>query len=270
MPELPEVQTFVNDLNSTFAGKTVVDFHLHRPNLRMPFDIAFLQSVFGPKQNQSITLLRFSRIGKLMRIATSTGEVEISLGMTGRFSPATPRKPALHEHITLIFSDETALGFVDPRRFGFWRKPQPNQVADPLVAAELREAFASTRMRQSARSIKEILMDQTFIGGIGNIYAAEALFRAGIHPQRSGKSLSLTQLRKLETAIPPLLNQAIAARGSTISSYQSLNGESGSFQQAHAVYGRTNEPCLKRGCNGIIVRLVQGGRSTWCCPFCQK
>ena len=206
--------------------------------------------------------------------------------MSGAFFPATVGKPRLHEHITLLFENGDALAFVDPRRFGFWKIRLENTVrsADPLCEKALLEVFQSAKAQRSMRSVKEFLMDQSVIGGIGNIYALEALFRAGIHPALTCAELSTANTAKnskasakkseqkwksLAQCLPVLLNEAIRAGGSSISTYRKLHGESGGFQDLHQVYGREGKPCVAPGCKGIIERFAQGGRSSWVCARCQ-
>lgn len=269
MPELPEVQSFVDALNKHFAGKTIDHLHLRRKDLRLPFDHDFLHASCGKGR----LLRNFARSGKLILLRTDQAQVEISLGMTGHFAPADLRQPQLHEHVTLEFTDGTALAFIDPRRFGFWRRPLDSRQqipADPLSTAELKALFSTPRARSSSRNIKDFLMDQSFIGGIGNIYALEALFAAGVAPTRRCETLASTEWARLATAIPEILNRAIAAGGSSIATYRQFGGSEGGFQKQHQVYDREGEKCPRRSCRGVITRIPHGGRSSWFCPLCQR
>jgi formamidopyrimidine-DNA glycosylase len=166
------------------------------------------------------------------------------------------------------------LGFVDPRRFGFWKPvgafSEISAAVDPLNAEELLHLFKSSKFTQSERSIKVALMDQNIIGGIGNIYAVEALYRAGVSPLRSCSNVSPLKYRVLAQVIPEILSAAIDVGGSTISTYRRLHGESGGFQDLHLVYDRAGENCVNKKCRGKIERIVHAGRSSWWCPRCQK
>lgn len=268
MPELPEVQCFADALNEKYAGKKVNKILLRRPDLRFPFETKKLSEIFSP----GVVLKRFSRTGKLLVVETSHGKVHVSLGMSGKFVPSNPNKPQLHEHVTLLFSDKEALGFVDPRRFGFWKTGDVPQdgIANPLKETELGKLFSSEDVRKSKRVVKDFLMDQKRIGGIGNIYALEALFLAKVHPLTTCEKISNAQWKKLAQVIPPLLNLAIERGGSSIATYRNFSGNVGGMQDLHKVYGRDGEKCVSKGCKGIIQRVAQGGRGIWFCPLCQS
>ncbi len=139
-----------------------------------------------------------------------------------------------------------------------------------MSAESLKELFISERFLKSSRSIKDVLLDQREIGGVGNIYALEALHLVGVDPRRKVCAMMKEEFAKLSTVLPKVLEVAINKGGSTISTYRRLNGDSGDFQTLHRVYDREGEACLKRGCDGVIERIKQGGRSSWLCPMCQK
>lgn len=270
MPELPEVESFAQALAREFAGKKLKDVKFHRPDLRFPFDQAALSEVFAP----GATFLPPHRVAKQLVLRTERGMVAVSLGMSGAFLPSAFPQRHLHEHVTLLFADHSALAFVDPRRFGFWKPIQSyddvSRAADPLSSESLASVFFSKSFRASSRSIKDALMDQNLIGGLGNIYALECLHRIGVSPLRRCSRLKRSEYERLAETLPPMLKQAIDAGGSTISTYRRLHGESGGFQELHLVYDREHEPCLKERCSGTIARRVQAGRSSWWCPRCQK
>ena len=270
MPELPEVESFVLALKREYAGKRLSDLRLHRKDLRFPFDKSALHKIFS----QGSVFLEPRRVAKQLVLSTENGMVAVSLGMSGSFLPSSYPKLTLHEHVTLLFEDGSALAYVDPRRFGFWKPvstlTEVSTAADPLSSASLSEVFSSSAFVSSQRSIKDALMDQNLIGGLGNIYAVEALFRAGVSPFRKCSGVTRREFAKLTLIIPELLMQAIDAGGSTISTYRRLHGESGGFQELHLVYGRDGEQCSKRGCKGTLRRQTQTGRSSWWCPRCQK
>ncbi len=268
MPELPEVESFARALQKEYTQKPIKKVLFRRDNIRYVLDKKALRKILAT----GVSITRFHRDGKQLILATERGSIAISLGMSGTFHPAEPKKPAKHEHITIVFADTTALGYIDPRRFGFWipyDKPLPHK-ADPLSKSSLLSFFQSDQFVKSSLSIKDILLDQKCIGGIGNIYAAEALYRAKIHPQACAKDLSKEKTELLSETIPLVLNKAIDKGGSTISTYRRLNKEAGDFQEFHKVYARHGEPCLTTKCPDTILRIVQSGRSTWYCPTCQS
>lgn len=267
MPELPEVESFRLAIMKEYAGRKFRSIVFHRNDIRYPLTEA-IKGVFP----RGSTLSLVERDGKQLVLRTEHGAVQISLGMSGAFLPAIPGSPRPHEHVTLIFEDGAALGYVDPRRFGYWKiydRPLAH-LADPLDTLSLNTLFASDRFRSRTRAIKDLLLDQALIGGVGNIYALEALYSAGIHPKRSAQSISPAQYRKLAKALPSILQSAIDKGGSTISTYRRLEGNNGEFQELHRVYDREGENCIKKNCSGTIIRIPQGGRSSWLCPECQK
>lgn len=266
MPELPEVESYTRALKKEYAGKTISHVVFHRDNIRNTLDKKALRTIF-----ETHILLDIFRDGKRLVFKTDGGEILISLGMSGSFTPAmtTPQK---HEHITLHFVDGARLGYVDPRRFGSWEVRSgilPHR-ADPMSTTSLVTLFADKRFLKSTRAIKDLLLDQKEIGGIGNIYALEALHLAEVSPLRKVSAVSKKEFALLSTIIPKVLTTAIDKGGSTVSTYKRLHGDSGNFQELHNVYDRGGEKCLKRGCGGTILRIKQGGRSSWYCPKCQK
>lgn len=266
MPELPEVESYARALKKEYAGKTISRVVFHRDNIRNTLDKKALRDIF---EKQKLTDVY--RDGKRLVMKTNGGEVLISLGMSGSFIPAsaTPQK---HEHVTLHFTDGSALGYLDPRRFGSWevRGGALPHRADPMSSVSLKKLFSDERFMKSTRSIKDLLLDQHEIGGIGNIYALEALHLARVSPLRKVMSLTKKEFALLASIIPKVLTQAIDAGGSTVSTYRRLHGDAGDFQELHRVYDREDEKCLKRGCGGKIARVPQGGRSSWYCPKCQN
>lgn len=276
MPELPEVQNFVNSIEKNYIGLKLDKIVFHRPNLRYPFEQEKLKHIFAKGHK----LLRCFREGKQLVLETKAGAVNISLGMTGCFKPTLPLqgqdlkvKPEKHEHVTLYFEEGKALGYIDPRRFGFWKireNETPIQICDPCSELELKNLFSSSKMASVTRSVKDLLMDQKMIGGLGNIYVCEALFRAGISPLLACCEVSPKQWNKLANCIPTLLQQAIEQGGSSIATYRTLNGEKGNFQNLHLVYERHGKMCSNKKCKDVIVRVAQSGRGSWYCPSCQR
>lgn len=268
MPELPEVENFARALSSEYGGKIIRIARLHRSDLRSVLDKQAILSTLSPKA----TFLGASRDGKRLVLRTDHGELLVSLGMSGAFLPADPKRPKTHEHMTVVFTDGTAFGYVDPRRFGHIepRKGPLPHLADPLKRGSVLALLSSPSVGRSKRSIKDILLDQRLIGGIGNIYALEALHIAGIRPTRRAYTVRREERSILATALISVLRRAIKMGGSTIATYRTLGGDPGTFQNVHRVYGRADLPCRKNDCRGTIKRIVQSGRSSFFCPVCQK
>lgn len=266
MPELPEVESYARALKKEYAGKSISRVVFHRDNIRNTLDKKGLRAALEQHE-----LTDVYRDGKRLVMKTEGGEVLISLGMSGSFIPAHA-SPQKHEHITLHFTDGASLGYVDPRRFGSWeiRSTALPHHADPMSNASLNKLFFDERFKKSSRSIKDVLLDQREIGGVGNIYALEALHLSGVDPRRRVSDVSKTEFSSIARHLPNVLTQAIDRGGSTISTYRRLHGDSGDFQELHRVYDREDERCLKRGCGGTIIRVKQGGRSSWLCAKCQQ
>ena len=197
----------------------------------------------------------------------------VHLGMTGRLLVTTPDAPvAAHTHARLTLASGRELRFVDPRRFGRLesrdlarQKPFAAPGADPLFIDSA--AFAGL-FRKRHLNIKAALLNQTLLSGVGNIYADESLFRAGIRPRRQAGRLTHAELERLRRALLEVLEQAIRLGGSSVSDYVDAEGVRGFFQLEHRVYQRTGEPCL--ACGAVIQRVVLAGRSTHYCPRCQR
>jgi formamidopyrimidine-DNA glycosylase len=195
----------------------------------------------------------------------------IHLGMTGRLTIEKSSAPTLpHTHLVLTFASYE-VRFRDPRRFGgvFWlgrdTAADANMGPEPL---QLRPSQLANRLAKTTRAIKNALLDQSVIAGLGNIYVDESLFRAGLHPLVPANELSAADVGRLNRAIKTTLRRALRHRGSTLRDYLDANGEAGAFQKLHAVYDREGKRC--RRCKTAIVRIVLGGRSTHFCPRCQR
>lgn len=268
MPELPEVQNFVNSIQQNYSGKILKKIEFHRDNLRYDFDKISLSKIFADKTK----FLKCERVGKRLLFKTEAGTVKISLGMSGAFKINEKKSKEIHEHVTLSFYDAPTLSYVDPRRFGFWEisENENDFAANPLNEIELKNLFLSNLIHSSTKNVKQLLLDQNLIGGIGNIYALEALFQANIHPEKHCNKVTKIQWDKLAKVIPKILNTAIVLGGSSISTYRNSSGDKGSFQTLHQVYGREGKACLKEKCSGVIQRIVQQSRSSWFCSKCQK
>ncbi|MCB5943316.1 bifunctional DNA-formamidopyrimidine glycosylase/DNA-(apurinic or apyrimidinic site) lyase [Acidocella sp. KAb 2-4] len=275
MPELPEVETVMRGLDARLTGRRIKRATLHRADIRWPVPPELPRVLTGAR------VLGFRRRGKFMLMRLDNGQsVLIHLGMSGRMLLDAP--PAAHEHLTIETEEGGRVGFVDPRRFGvldlvptaeedshkllagMGPEPLGNEFSAPVLAAALKG-------RTSA--IKAALLDQRIVAGIGNIYASEALFRAGIDPRRAAGKISRPRIEALVQAIRDTLREAIAAGGSSLRDYVQPNGELGYFQHAWKVYGRAGEACERcpgpPACHGIKC-ITQSGRSTYYCPKTQK
>jgi formamidopyrimidine-DNA glycosylase len=270
MPELPEVQTVVDTLAPAVLGRRIVRVELRRADILVPagFDLA------GHLLGQRIAAV--DRRGKRIVVRLGDGNrFYIHLGMTGRLTiedaEATRQR---HEHLVIGFegsSRKSEMRFRDPRRFGgvWWLGLDAS--SDQAMGPEplgLRSAKLGKRLARTSRAIKNALLDQSVIAGLGNIYVDESLFKAGIHPLTPGNTLSVEQVSKLNRAIKSVLKKALRHRGSTLRDYFDSNGNPGGFQKLHAVYDRAKLPCRK--CKRPIDRIVLGGRSTHFCGHCQS
>lgn len=268
MPELPEVQTVVSTLRPKLLGRVIARVQLNRRDIVTPLETNLPGQLTGRK------ITDIARRGKRIVFTLDTGNrFYVHLGMSGRLGMHRPDQPlAPHTHLIIWFKDTDAeLRFVDPRRFGgiWWLgsdlPPEGNMGPEPMLT---RPAQLAKRLAKTTRAIKNALMDQTVLAGLGNIYVDESLFGAGIHPLTPANTLTTKQIGRLNRSIKLILRRAIRHRGSTLRDYRDANGAAGAFQSLHRVYGREAEPC--RTCRTPIARIVLGGRSTHFCPNCQS
>jgi formamidopyrimidine-DNA glycosylase len=280
MPELPEVETVKRGLAPVLEGQLIVRAVARRPDLRFPLPEGFGQRLTGR------TVAHVKRRAKFLLIGLDDGVTLIShLGMSGRFRVFKKEHPALekHDHVILTTDQGVEVRYNDPRRFGFMDLADAGALADhPMLKAigpePLSDDFNAKALAQVLKGrqapIKSALLDQTVVAGLGNIYVSEALFRAGISPRRKAASVSGERANKLYGAIVDVLNQAIAAGGSSISDHRQPSGELGYFQHSFGVYGREGEACLGCDCNifktGGVRRIQQSGRSTFYCTKQQR
>jgi formamidopyrimidine-DNA glycosylase len=299
MPELPEVETVMRGLAAVLDGRRIARAATTRPDMRWPFPDRLAERLTGA------TVTGFRRRGKYILARLDTGEsLLIHLGMsgrlvarpmhappvpwmgpTGRFSDARGHNgpPEAHEHLVMETADGTRVGFVDPRRFGCVDlMPTATEEAHRLLAGlgpEPLEAGFTPEVLSAALAgrhtpMKAALLDQGVVAGLGNIYVAEALFRAGISPKRLAHTVPGKRAARLVPAIRQVLEEAIGAGGSSLRDYVRADGELGRFQDRFAVYDREGQPCPicpgpEGGCDGVR-RMVQSGRSTFWCPRTQR
>ena len=268
MPELPEVETTVRGLERVLLGKRIARIEARRPDLRRVLPVDLGQRLTGAR----VTGMR--RRAKYGLIDTDRGDTLVfHLGMSGKWR-IDPDEIDKHDHLLVETDDGRRLALNDARRFGSLDLVPTAELGDwPAFAAlgpeplDVDAAELKRRLAGRTASIKLLLLDQGIIAGLGNIYVCEALYRAGIHPQRAGGSVSLDRLKRLVPAIRDVLTEAIAAGGSTLRDFARPDGELGYFSKAFAVYDREGQACA---CGGRVRRIVQGGRSTFYCPKCQR
>jgi formamidopyrimidine-DNA glycosylase len=272
MPELPEVETTCRGIAIHIVGRRIADVRVNNPNLRWPVPVDELTTRLPGRKILSVT-----RRAKYLLFDCGNGHLITHLGMSGSLRILEQATPAdKHEHIEIFFSHGTVLRFRDPRRFGsvLWTDQAPDRHAllaslgpEPLDEDFNAEyLFKQTRRRRCC--IKNLIMDSHIVTGIGNIYASEALFHAGIRPGKSAARLSRESCSRLVLAIQQVLTRAIDAGGTTLQDFTDSNGKAGYFSQCLYVYAREGENCLQ--CSNIIKRKVIGQRSSFYCPYCQK
>ena len=271
MPELPEVETVVRDLRPLIVGARITALETSRQKLRRPWQGRWTAKVIGTRMSA------VERYGKWIVIALDPqGFLLIHLGMTGQLTVAARSEPrADHTHVILTLAPKSEeLRFRDIRRFGSVEWFAERSALDAFLAERLGPeperldpARFADAVRGSSRPLKAILLDQAVVAGVGNIYADEALHRAGLHPGRRGVSVTPAEAERLRQAIATVILAAIERRGSTIRDYVGGSGLRGEFQNEFLVYGRTGEPCP--GCGAPIVVARIGGRSSHHCVRCQ-
>ncbi|MDD5128113.1 MAG: DNA-formamidopyrimidine glycosylase [Candidatus Omnitrophica bacterium] len=272
MPELPEVETIKRDMQKVILGRKITGVYVHKPVvIREPSPAAFKKSL------QGLTIKNILRRGKLLILELSNGSfLTIHLKMTGQLVLSQNLRNSGgsgNSRVTFQLSGGKTLNFNDQRLFGelrlvdSWKKIKFIQGLGPEPFDLTYGGFQDMLSEKKTR-IKPLLMDQSFISGIGNIYAAEILFRARIDPDRPAQSLSEKEKQALYKAIKEVLKSAIKHGGSSIDDYVQLSGKRGDYVKFHRVYGRQGQPCFV--CNSIIKKNTQGGRGTYFCPKCQK
>ncbi|MDB5478021.1 MAG: mutM [Alphaproteobacteria bacterium] len=273
MPELPEVETVCRGLRKSALGRTIEKTVLHRAGLRFPFPANFAKDVTGHK------IARIDRRSKYILMGLENdGKILIHLGMSGRliFTDDNDYVPTKHDHAQFFFDNGTALLFNDIRRFGVMDYLTPGQTKHKLLDDIGLDPFSDwvtpqwlfEALQKRRVSMKNALMDQNLLAGLGNIYVSESLFTARIWPERLSNTVTLAEAKKLVPAIRKVLTAAIDAGGSSLRDYVQTDGELGFFQDKFQVYGRTGKPCIR--CKTPIEKIVQAGRASFACPKCQK
>ena len=271
MPELPEVETTRRGIRTALRDHRVAEFVLCNHRLRWPVDRALAKILPGQR------VLDVRRRAKYLLIELERGTLIAHLGMSGSLRVMPADVPWLkHDHYELRLDSGRCLRFNDPRRFGSLHWVTGDPLEHPLLAglgpepldAGFDGACLAARAKGRKVAIKQFLMDQRVVVGVGNIYASEALFRAGIHPRRAAGRVSPERLERLAKAVKAVLGEAIRQGGTTLRDYVNADGTPGYFRQKLYVYERDGQPC--RRCGTAIRKLAQGQRSTYFCPACQK
>ena len=273
MPELPEAETIVRGLRRTVVGETIDHVRVARPDVLRQSRSSFAAGVIGHR------IAAIERRGKNVLIQLDQARlIAVNLGMTGGLLPfrAPPRGAArpTHAAITFRFGSGGCLVFNDTRRFGTvealdettWRARSSRMGPEPL-ARGYRPSHLHAALQHSRSPIRSWLLDQRRVAGIGNIYANEALFLAGVHPQRPARNVGRDEAYALHAHLRDVLNAAIEAGGTTIRDYRNTDGGKGEYVRRLNVYGRNEEECLR--CGTEVQRIVFGGRSAFFCPGCQ-
>lgn len=281
MPELPEVETVRRGMEKLICDKLIYSAEVRRYDLRVMVPNDFAERMRGK------FIKSLKRRGKyiIFEFANESDEVAIlHLGMSGRVHIYDPDQASLccphkHEHIILNMEDGTRLAYKDARRFGAfyllgaknWEEMSPFCTMGPEPLEGVWDGTVLyDAIKKKKAPIKSLLLDQRIVAGLGNIYVCEALHAVGINPKLEGRNLAEAKCEALAVAVKEILLRAIEAGGSTLRDYQKTDGSFGYFQYNFHVYGREGEPCLKKGCVGVITRISQSGRSTFYCSSCQK
>ncbi len=271
MPELPEVETTCRGIAAAITEQTIATVDIRQPQLRWLIPAELAVTLPG------LTIKKITRRGKYILIHSNNGVLIIHLGMSGCLRmQASNQSLKKHDHFLLHFKNKTTLCFNDPRRFGcvLWQEGSAKQ--HPLLAELGVEPleddfcgdylFAKSRRRNVA--IKQFIMDAKIVVGVGNIYASEALFSAGIHPECAAGKISLPRYQLLTTTIKQTLQQAINRGGTTLKDFFAVDGKPGYFSQELQVYGRADQPCVQCSKPVKSIRIAQ--RSTFYCGGCQR
>jgi formamidopyrimidine-DNA glycosylase len=293
MPELPEVETVRRGLAPAMEGRRVVAVECRRPDLRFPLPERFAarlkgRRVTGLERRAKYLIARFDGPDALIMHLGMSGSFRIDQNETGLTPGVFERarsKDVAHDHVVFRLEDGVTVTYNDPRRFGFMalgpaarldEHPHLKGLGIEPLGNALSGAFLARAFAGRATPLKAALLDQRIVAGLGNIYVCEALWRSRLSPRRLAGSIAradgspTARADRLAEAIRAVLEEAVAAGGSSLRDYIRADGSLGYFQHAFAVYDREGEPCQRPGCRGVVARIVQGGRSTFFCPVCQR
>jgi len=268
MPELPEVETTKIGLAKLLINKTITKVEIFNPSLRWSIDKSII------KKLSNRTIKSFSRRGKYILFNLNQGHLMIHLGMSGKINVVDIDEPLKkHDHFLLHFNKKV-MRYNDPRRFGsiFYLESLDHKLLNSLGVEPLEDSFHENYLFENSRNktqnVKAFIMDSRIVVGVGNIYACESLYMAGINPKTKANKISKRRYINLTNNIRMVLKKAIKAGGTTLQDFAKVDGKPGYFSQELSVYGRENKNCYS--CNGKIERIIQNQRSTFYCPKCQK
>ena len=269
MPELPEVETTRKGLEPLITGRKIISVQIYKKKLRWEIPSHLKKTL----KNQ--TIKKITRRAKYLLLHFDFGELVMHLGMTGSISVVNSFEPLKkHEHFELELDNSSSLRFNDPRRFGsvLWQKSNEtltllNNLGPEPLSYEFDNDSLFEASNGKSRNIKSFIMDSNVVVGVGNIYASESLFLAGISPKREAGKTSKRRFIVLTQCIKDVLTDAINNGGTTLNDFSKVDGNPGYFSQILNVYGRDNMPCIR--CSGKIKRIIQNQRATYYCPKCQ-
>ena len=273
MPELPEVEVSRLGVSPHLIGNTITQVVVRERRMRWP-----IPQEVSNVEGQTVTAVK--RRAKYLLIETATGTLILHLGMSGRIIIVKDNKKKFkHTHFSILFDKNLVFQFIDPRRFGYIFVTETaslerhrffvNLGVEPLIG-HFNDRYLLNVTTNKKSPIKNIIMNQKYIVGVGNIYASEALFMSGIHPSRLGKDITKRDCEKLVRAIKSVLKKSIRLGGSSINDHTMVSGKMGYFQNKLHVYGREGSKCAKRSCQSLIIRIVIAQRSSFYCSECQR
>ena len=277
MPELPEIETVKLGIEKTVLGSVIISTKIFRRDLRFPVE---------ENLEKSILYKRVIGVGRrskyLLFFMDKKLTLVLHLGMSGKINLSTESvneyKPNKHDHLLLSFDNGFLLIYNDPRRFGFVETIEGEytdyrrfkHVGIEPLSKNFDEKYLWSRIKNSSRALKNILMDQKIVAGLGNIYVSEALWDSRIKPTRIGQDMPLIDCKKLVVSIKKVLKKAIRFGGTTLKDFRQVGGEVGYFQNKLQVYGKDGEACFRSKCRGTVEKIIISGRSTFYCSFCQR
>ena len=283
MPELPEVETIMRGISPFLEGATIKKIKLNRADLRWPFPENFASRIKEAK------VLNLKRRSKYILVELSTGEtLLIHLGMSGKILVSNSKignyfyesaQASNHDHVIFTLNDGTVITYNDPRRFGAMDLTKTDDLNNHKFLQKLgpeplgnnfNSEYLKIKLSKKESPIKNVLLDQSIVAGLGNIYVCEALFMSGISPKKKASKISKNKCDELVLNIRTILISAIEAGGSSLKDFTDIQGNPGYFQFDFYVYGRDNECCKTRDCDRKIKRIFQSGRSSFYCPRCQR
>ena len=277
MPELPEIETVKLGIEKTVLGSAIISTKIFRRDLRFPIEENFEKLILKKR------VLGVGRRSKyLLFFLSNKTTIVLHLGMSGRINLSRESKnkykPKKHDHLIISFDNQFLLIYNDPRRFGFIEIIEGDYAdyqrfkyigIEPL-SKKFDKQYLSSKIKNSSRFLKNILMDQKVVAGLGNIYVSEALWDCRIKPTKIGKKMSLIECERLVASIKKVLNKAIKFGGTTLKDFRQVGGEVGYFQNKLQVYGKEGQTCFRGKCKGAVGKIIISGRSTFYCATCQK